>query len=180
MIKEVIVVEGRDDTAAISRAVKADTIETHGYGIAAETWALLEKAYEARGLIIFTDPDHAGEEIRKRLSEKFPNARHAYLDRESARDGSDIGIENAGPAAIKAALEIARAKDEVMEANFSKEDMTYYGLVGEESSAALRAEAGKRLGIGNGNAKAFLKKLNAFGITRDELETCITDITKKP
>lgn len=28
MIKEVIVVEGRDDTVAIRRAVEADTIET--------------------------------------------------------------------------------------------------------------------------------------------------------
>lgn len=28
MIKEVIVVEGRDDTVAIKRAVEADTIET--------------------------------------------------------------------------------------------------------------------------------------------------------
>lgn len=29
MIKEVIVVEGRDDTVAVQRAVDADTIETH-------------------------------------------------------------------------------------------------------------------------------------------------------
>ena len=31
-INEVIVVEGRDDTAAINRAVEAKTIETHGCG----------------------------------------------------------------------------------------------------------------------------------------------------
>ena len=33
MIKEVIVVEGRDDTVAIRRAVEADTIETGGSAI---------------------------------------------------------------------------------------------------------------------------------------------------
>ena len=32
-IEEIIVVEGRDDTAAIRRAVDAVTIETHGFGI---------------------------------------------------------------------------------------------------------------------------------------------------
>ena len=36
-INEVIVVEGRDDTRAVKRAVDAETIETHGYGITAAT-----------------------------------------------------------------------------------------------------------------------------------------------
>ncbi len=33
MIKEIIVVEGKDDTVAIKRAVEADTIETGGSAI---------------------------------------------------------------------------------------------------------------------------------------------------
>ncbi|MBR5489075.1 MAG: ribonuclease M5, partial [Firmicutes bacterium] len=45
IVKEIIVVEGRDDTAAIKRAVDANTIETHGFGIRKETWDLIEKAY---------------------------------------------------------------------------------------------------------------------------------------
>ena len=32
-IREVIIVEGRDDTAAVLRAVDAQTIETHGFGM---------------------------------------------------------------------------------------------------------------------------------------------------
>ena len=44
-IEEVIVVEGRDDTAAVKRAIDGLTIETHGFGIRRETWALIEKAY---------------------------------------------------------------------------------------------------------------------------------------
>ena len=70
-IKEVIVVEGRDDTTAVTRAVECDTIETHGFGIKKETWELIKKAYEERGIIIFTDPDHSGEEIRKKLRKDF-------------------------------------------------------------------------------------------------------------
>ena len=49
VINEVIVVEGRDDTAAINKAVEAVTIETHGYGISAATWKKLDKAYETKG-----------------------------------------------------------------------------------------------------------------------------------
>ena len=89
-IKEAIVVEGRDDTAAVSRALDADTIETHGFGIAESTWELLDKAYAERGLIIFTDPDHAGEEIRARLTERYPKAGHAFLSRDDAEKSGDI------------------------------------------------------------------------------------------
>lgn len=64
-IKEIIVVEGRDDAAAVRRAIDADVIAIHGFGIDRETWTELELAYKKRGLIILTDPDHAGEQIRK-------------------------------------------------------------------------------------------------------------------
>ena len=41
-IHEVIIVEGRDDTAAVKRAIDGLTIETHGFGIRRETCALIE------------------------------------------------------------------------------------------------------------------------------------------
>ena len=55
-------------------------------------------------------------------------------------------------------------------------DMTYYGLTGAASSKELRDLLGRKLGIGYGNAKAFLKRLNNYGITRQELEKTLSDI----
>ena len=103
-IKEAIVVEGRDDTAAVQKAADALIIETHGFGISRETWKLLTKAYEEKGLIIMTDPDFSGEEIRKRISEKFPQSKHVYMPRKKAEKGNDIGIENAAPEDIALSL----------------------------------------------------------------------------
>ena len=107
-IDEIIVVEGRDDTAAIRRSVDAVTIETHGYGIRPSTWEVIDKAYKSKGIIIFTDPDTAGEQIRRRLADRYPEAKHAFLDRSLAEKDGDIGIENASPESIVAALEKAR------------------------------------------------------------------------
>ena len=104
VIAETIIVEGRDDTNSIKRAVAAETIETHGFGIRRETWELIDKAYRTTGIIVFTDPDHAGETIRKRILDKYPDALEAFLDQESARAGDDIGIENAAPEAVREAL----------------------------------------------------------------------------
>ena len=66
-----IVVEGKDDTSAIKRACTCNTIETHGFGISAATFSLLDKAYKETDLVIFTDPDHAGDFLRKRLSARY-------------------------------------------------------------------------------------------------------------
>ena len=84
-IKETIVVEGRDDTVAVKQAVDGFIIETHGFGIKRQTWELIERAYNNGGIIIFTDPDFSGEEIRRKLTEKFPSAKQAFLDRKLAR-----------------------------------------------------------------------------------------------
>lgn len=168
IIKEVIVVEGRDDTAAIKRAVDAATIETHGYGIRKETWELIEKAYNEKGIIIFTDPDHAGNEIRKKLTAKFPDAGHAYLSRKDATKADDIGIENADPASIIEALEKAHFTLEEKREEFTPADMGRYGLLGGPGASEKRDALGKKLGIGYGNSKQFMNKLNKYGITKDQ------------
>ncbi|WP_027399448.1 ribonuclease M5 [Anaerovorax odorimutans] len=170
MIKEVIIVEGRDDEASISRAVEATTIATHGFGIKKETFDLIEKAYIERGLIIFTDPDFAGEKIRKRLQEKFPKSKHAYLTRNEANKNGDIGIENATAESIIEALSKARCTIIENKIEFTMQDMIKYKLAGASEASKNREGIGKILGIGYGNAKEFVNRLNQYGVKREEFE----------
>ncbi len=174
MIREVIIVEGRDDESAVKRAVKAETIATHGFGIRKSTLLLIEKAYHNTGIIIFTDPDHAGETIRKRLSNQFPNAKHAYLSREDAEKAGDIGIENASAENIREALEKVRSTIPEAQSIFSRQDLFDCGLCGAGDAATRRDYIGKKLGIGYGNAKVFLSRLNHYGVSREEFEDAWT------
>ena len=64
MIKEVIVVEGRDDVQAVKRAVDAETIITNGFALSKNTIRLIKEANERCGVVIFTDPDYVGEQLR--------------------------------------------------------------------------------------------------------------------
>ena len=187
-IREVIIVEGRDDTAAVLRAADCLTIETHGYGIRGETWERIARVYEDPGIVIFTDPDHAGREIRRAVKERFPRAGEANLTAQQAERKGDIGIENAEPDAILRAL--ARVCEIVYpEGNGpagsadgdgpSKEpaataaDLEELGLVGGEGSAEARAKAGAALGIGYCNGRAMVRRVAALGITRKELEEAL-------
>ena len=175
-IREIIVVEGRDDTDAIKKSVDAVTIETHGYGITKATWDLIDKAYNEKGIIVFTDPDHAGEQIRRRIMEKYPDAKEAFLDRKAAKKDGDIGIENASPESIREALQKARCSMEEEGVRFTADDMMEAGLVGQADSSQRRQKLGKLLGIGYGNGKVFLQRLNKFGITKEEFEKALQEI----
>ena len=173
-ISEIIIVEGRDDTMAVNRAVDALTIETHGYGISDETWEQIDKAYRSRGIIVFTDPDRAGEKIRKRIIERYPDAGEAFLTIPDTLKDGDIGVENASPEDIRAALEKACTRTDAQK-EFRAEDLDRNGLTGA-GSKSRRERLGKILGIGYGNGGAFLKKLNGYGITREEFNNAIQEI----
>ena len=172
---EAVVVEGRDDEAAVLRAVDAAVISTHGWGLPDGNVERIRAAYERTGIIILTDPDFAGENIRRRLTEQFPDAKHAYLARPEAskRQGErvvDIGVENAAPEAIQAALLAARAQVQtgLSAETVTQADLIALGLAGGSGSTQLREALGKELGIGSCNAKAFARRLAAFGISREE------------
>lgn len=177
MINEVIVVEGRDDEAAVKRALDAEIIITRGYGIKLETLELIKKAYHNQGIILFTDPDFAGEKIRKKLAALFPEAKHAHLSREDAEKDGDIGIENASRSSIKEALAKCRSTSGERRNEFTSEDMMNYGLAGDPGAAYRRDRLGRELGIGYGNSKVFLSRLNQYGVTRKEFITAWINYT---
>ncbi|MFD1957246.1 ribonuclease M5 [Paenibacillus thailandensis] len=169
MIKEVIVVEGKDDTAAIKRAVEADTIETNGSAIGEDVLRRIKLAQERRGVILFTDPDHAGERIRKIVAQRVPGCKHAFLPQEKAEHKGDIGIENASPESIREALAHVRTEAAPGEkSEITWEDLMDAGLIVHPEAAERRLKMGKLLGIGYANGKQFYKRCTSFRITKQE------------
>jgi ribonuclease M5 len=176
-IKEVIVVEGYHDKQAIDAAVEADCLISNGSEVSETFLKQVERAAKERGVIIFTDPDAAGERIRRIVSRRVPGCKHAFLPRHeaTAADG-DLGIENATPEAIRRALESVRTEWSGSEPEFSWIEMTEYGLTAHPEAAKRRMLLGEKLGIGYGNAKTFWKKLNMLGISRAEFEAAYAEI----
>lgn len=176
MIKEIIVVEGKDDVAAVKRAVDAECIITGGFALSKETLKRIKLAQARRGVIIFTDPDRAGELIRARINKAVKGCKQAFLPQEEGILDNDIGIENASPDAIRSALEKARVEEIGTIELFSRQDMFKYGLEGLPNAALVRAMVGKTLGIGYTNGKQFLRRLNNYGITKEEFLEAIAKI----
>ena len=179
MLKEVLIVEGKMDVRAVNRAVEADCIITDGFHFTGKTLPNIKAAYEKRGIIILTDPDQAGERIRQFLTKKFPNAKHAYIPREEATANDDIGVEQASPESIRRALEKVRTLEINPRSEFSAAEMIGLGLSGGEKSSVLRDKIGAELGIGYGNVKTFVRRLNSYGVTREEFIEAVKNVTTK-
>ncbi|WP_141434170.1 ribonuclease M5 [Bacillus sp. 03113] len=181
-IKEIIVVEGRDDTTAIQRSVNADTIETNGSAINKETIEKIKLAQQTRGVIIFTDPDYPGQKIRSIISEHVPGCKHAFISKEEALDklGKSVGVENASRDAIIKALQDARTMLlEPIQEEITYEDLVDAGLVGGKGSREKREKLGKLLKIGYTNGKQLHKRLMMFTISQKTFRDALVKICQE-
>lgn len=170
-IKEIIVVEGRDDTRRIVESVEADTIETNGSAIDEETLLLIKKAHETRGVIVFTDPDFPGEKIRKIIAQAVPGVKHAFLTKDEARSKGkgSLGIEHASPEAIRAALAKCYTETIAKESLVSQELLMDAGLIMGPNARKRRTKLGERLNIGYTNGKQLQRDCKCFKSLRKKL-----------
>jgi ribonuclease M5 len=182
-IKEVIVVEGKDDTAKINQALDADTIETNGSAVNKEILKRIKHAKGKRGIIIFTDPDYPGERIRHIIDDAVPGCKHAFLPREKAMDRhsetKSLGIEHASLEDIRNALSSVYELMERKESEIQKENLISYGLIGGPGSAHRREKLGERLQIGHTNGKQLLKRLTMFQITKKQFEEAMRQVLRE-
>lgn len=171
-----IVVEGKNDTKAIQRAIpNAQTIETSGSGLTLSTLNYIKKMQVIRGIIIFTDPDSVGEKIRHEINQAVPNCKNAFIMKEKARTLKKVGVEHASNEDIYQALE------NLLTYHISKHTLEYksfidLGLSGQPDSKLKREKISLYYSIGKCNAKTMWKRLNMLRITNKEIEKVLKSI----
>lgn len=179
-MKEVIVVEGRDDTRRLKEVLGVvDTIETRGSAIDEQTLALIQKAHELRGVIVFCDPDFPGEKIRKTITQHIPTVKHAFITVSEAtpKGKGSLGVEHASAEAIHRALnDVKSVGDYTAQACITKSFLMRLGLIGLGRSAQLRDALAQKLGIGHVNGKQLEKRLNAFGYGPDQIINALDEV----
>ena len=169
MIRELIVVEGKNDTKRLKSFFDVDTIETHGMGLGKETIELIRAANEKRGVILFLDPDAPGEKIRRRLNEAIPGLKNAFVMKEDARTRKKVGIEHASKEVLSEALDNLVSYSDFRE-TLSNEEFCSLGLKGDEDSARKREKVASAFHLGRCNAKTMLKRINMLGIGCEDIE----------
>ena len=82
-VKEAVIVEGKYDKIKLSNILDALIIETNGFGIYKdkERLSFIRNLAKERGLIIITDSDHSGFQIRNFIANcaKNGSVKHIYI-----------------------------------------------------------------------------------------------------
>lgn len=181
-IKEVIVVEGHDDTVRLKQFFDVDTIQTGGSGVSEVTIEQIKRANTLHGVIVFTDPDVSGEQIRREITKQVPDVHHAFLTRGEAKPdskskGKSLGIEHADYKALKAALAKVYTLSEDAQSSYEVDTqlLNRLGLTLGPDAKNRRIFLGDRLRIGYVNAKQLKKRLALFQINPAEIESIMKD-----
>ena len=177
-LKQAVIVEGRYDKLKLSNIVDAVIVETGGFQIFKDKRKLeyIKELAARTGIVILTDGDAAGFQIRAKLSSCIPNDQiyHAYIPdiygkerrKVSSSGEGKLGVEGMSKAVILEALErsgvTAADKPEDRE-QLDGQDLFELGLLGQGRSRLIRAEIRHRLRLPERmNMKAFLKALNSM------------------
>ena len=183
-IPEVIVVEGKDDTANLKRYYEVDTYETRGSAINQDDLERIATLQELRGVIVFTDPDYNGERIRKIIMQEIQQVKHAFLNRgeavpKSKTKGRSLGVEHASYEDLEKALSglVGSYEDEHF-FDITKSDLMRLGLLMGSDSRKRREYLGEELRIGYCNGKQLLKRLELFGVCLSQVEEALASYKK--
>ena len=171
-IKEIIVVEGKNDTNVLQSFFECDTIETGGDQVNEGTLQRIEEAQKQRGVIVFTDPDTPGEHIRRLVKERVPEAKHAFIKKEKARTTKKVGVEHANASDLWESLShcVTFIPDQE---SLSWQDYIELGCIGDQK---LRFHVCEALHIGPCNAKTCFKRLNQMGITKEKIQNILKEV----
>ena len=172
-IHEIIVVEGRHDTQQLKKYFDCETIETGGSSIDDKVIEQIRYASSTRGVIVFTDPDTPGNQIRHIINQHVPNCKNAFVEKRNARTEKKVGIEHADKDTLWNALQNVVTITNEPKGNLTMSDLFELGLSGQSDSTELRRKVGEYYHIGDGNAKTMLARLNCIAVCKEELREVI-------
>ncbi len=189
-VSEAVIVEGRYDKIKLSNILDALIIETNGFGIFKdkERLAFIRRLARERGIILITDSDHSGFQIRNYIANGIPKDRikHIYIPdiygkekrkKEPSKEGK-LGVEGISDDILiklfeKCGVDCKAVSPENRITNY---DLYAAGISGTENAGIKRKKLLRSLDLPEFlSVNSLLSYLNTQ-MTKDEFENYITTI----
>ncbi len=174
-IREVVLVEGKYDKITLSSIIDATILTTGGFSVFnnAEKRALIKRMGEERGIILLTDSDGGGAQIRAYLSGILPKEKikHLYIPRIEGKEkrkrapsrSGVLGVEGMKPEVLRHLFEPLRADGEPKTGReITPLDLYERGLSGGADAGAKREQLCRAFGLPPLAAKPLLAALNCL------------------
>lgn len=184
-----IVVEGRYDKIKLSSIVDGTIITTDGFAIFndKEKQSLLRRLAEG-GIIVLTDPDGGGKQLRSFLSGLLgvgevyhlhvPAERGKERRKREAGKAGLLGVEGIEADTLRALLAPFAGDVPARRATLTKADLYADGLSGGDGSAERRAALAKRLALPPDlTPNALLAAINLL-VSEEEYRAALAEVSQ--
>ena len=161
----VIVVEGTNDSSYLSSFIDAFYIETNGYDIPDNEMEFLSNLPVSKKIIVLTDSDDAGKQIRERLNRIILNPINITVDIAKCNKNNKHGVAECDKQEIINVLKEHLCKETDFNTTITVNDLHECGVIDKESRYYLASQ----LKLGYSNNKALLKKINFLSIDKETI-----------
>lgn len=170
----IIVVEGATDVAFLSSFLKAKYIITNGSAISQETIDAIKKLSQHNDIIIMTDPDFPGKQIRDKINAAIPGCLNVFVDKKFCIKKHKVGIAESQRKEVLKALNSQKV--------FTNNQMEKYSLKSFAEtydlgilSQKFRDFVTSKIGIDKCNSKRFFERLNEIDYPIEEFDLLIKE-----
>ena len=189
-ISRPIIVEGKYDKIKLDSLLTAHVIPTDGFALfkKKEKTALIRRLAEEKGVIVLTDADGGGKQIRAFLAEILPKEKviHLYIPAVSGKDKRKekagkaglLGVEGIDSDTLRAIFApFADGAPQKTHGGITKQDFFFDGLSGGTDAKKKREALSLALGFPpDMTANALLDALNLL-YTKEEYRKTLSHIT---
>ena len=168
-IDGVLIVEGKEDVSYLSSFIDTLFFTTNGYDLSKEKIEFLNQASKANNLIVFTDPDKAGVEIRKKISELVIGVKHA-----NSEDNRRKGYKKHGVAELTKE-EVIKALSPFITNEFIRQNYDLSTLISlSDNPKGNKEKLIKKYKLIDGNNKYLENQLNILKVKAEEVKELLS------
>ena len=175
VINGILVVEGKSDVSYLSNYIDAEFVITNGSDVPMSTISYLKEASKTKDVIVLTDPDFPGKQIRNVLDNEIPGLKHCFVSKEKSIKHGKVGVAECDIDEVLKALENSFTSKKEIKGNLTASDLYFLGLSGSDNSLELRNKISDKYHLGYNNTKSLLNRLNSLGISKEELKEVINN-----
>lgn len=170
ILNGIIVVEGTGDSSYLSSFIDCDFVTTNGYDLPKEELEYLQEASKKVQIYVMTDPDEAGENIRKRIHEVVDGI-DIVVDATKCNKNGKHGVAECNREEVIDKLE----KFFVKTKNNTKYVSINFFKLNNLDRDDIYLFVRKKFKLGKCNKKQIIKRLNMLQINEAELTKTIKE-----
>lgn len=167
-LNAILVVEGKADMAYLSNYFSSEIIVVNGYELAKPTLDYLKD----KRVAILTDPDEAGQQIRRKLNAELNNVINIEIDVKQCLRGNKNGVAECMIEEIFEKLQPLIVVQPLPVGKVTTADIQKIKLM---NNTHLRMFVCQKLHLGMCNQKQLVKRLNYHKIDLEQLQKLIEE-----